>query len=463
MMWPMIAPDVGARDEPEPHGFSRDRLRWLVRLRWVAMSGVLVVALTTLFGVVEGPSVEVLFAVVIVGSLANLWLDRAARRGPEPSRAAPLAHAALDLALLTTVLWATGGISTPFIGFYLFHVVLMATLGGPRATVLSALLTLGFVGVLAVLDAIPVTRISVWEPPPLVDVATRTLGYVTLLGGITYLVAHAAKELRHRERALSKAREKRADEERRLLVAERLASLGRVSQGVAHELNTPLATIRTLASDMLEALGALRERSSTFEEVVADLGESASIIRDETQRMGRVTQSLLKGGDLVDLPVREDVSLREVADRARALVLAGRRSRAMVIIDPSVWPISLETDPDRLLQVMVNLVQNAVDAVREDGTEVIIRASRSDGALEIRVEDDGPGLSAEMEGRLFEPFATTKPPGEGTGLGLYASHMLVETLGGALELEPRPPRGTVATIRFPQVASVAGEAHRPSS
>jgi two-component system, sensor histidine kinase RegB len=463
MLWPMIAPDVDVRDEPEPHGFSRDRLRWLVSLRWVAMSGVLVVALTTLSGVVEGPSAEVLFAVVVAGSIANLWLDRAARRGPEPSRAAPLAHAALDLALLTTVLWATGGISTPFIGFYLFHVVLMATLGGPRATVLSALLTLGFVGVLAVLDAIPVTRISVWDPPPIVDVATRTLGFVTLLGGITYLVAHAAKELRDRERALSRAREKRADEERRLLVAERLASLGRVSQGVAHELNTPLATIRTLASDMLEAIDALRDRSSSFEEVVADLGESASIIRDETQRMGRVTHSLLKGGDLVDLPVREDVSLREVADRARALVLAGRRSRAMVIIDPSVWPISLETDPDRLLQVMVNLVQNAVDAVKEDGTEVVIRANRTDDVLEIRVEDDGPGLSAEMEGRLFEPFATTKPPGEGTGLGLYASHMLVETLGGSLDLEPRPSRGTSAAIRFPLVASVPHEAHRPSS
>src|SRR5690606_28071471 len=120
-------PDAHERDEPESHGFSRDRLRWLVRLRWVAMSGVLLVALAALTGVVVGPSTVMLFAVVVVGSLANLWLDRSARRGPVPSRAAPLAHAALDLALLTTVLWATGGVTTPFLGFYLFHVVLMAT------------------------------------------------------------------------------------------------------------------------------------------------------------------------------------------------------------------------------------------------------------------------------------------------------------------------------------------------
>src|SRR5690606_18418905 len=169
-----------------------------------------------------------------------------------------------------------------------------------------------------------------------------------------------------------------------------------------------------------------------------------------------------KGGDLVHLRVRDEVPLREVAERARSLVLAGRRSRAMVIIDPSVWPITLETDPDRLLQVMVNLVQNAVDAVKDGGSEVVVKARRSSGSLEIRVEDDGPGLSPEIEGRLFEPFATTKPPGEGTGLGLYASHMLVETLGGMLELAPRPSRGTIARVTFPLVAPGPEEEHRQS-
>lgn len=448
--------------DPEEIGFSRARLRWLVKLRWVAMSGVFLAGLTTLFGVVEGPSAPVLFGVANVGVLANLWLDRSARRGPVPSRAAPLAHAALDLALLTTVLWALGGVETPFFGFYLFHVVLMATLGGPRATVLTALLALGFAVLLAVLDASPYTRIATWNPSPAMDVATRAFGFVMLLGVITYLVAHAARELRDRERALSLAREKRAHEERRLLVAERLASLGRVSQGVAHELNTPLATIRTLASDMLEAIVSLREGRSSFDEVMDDLEESASIIRDETQRMGRVTQSLLKGGDLVEVRVRPEVSLREVAERARSLVLAGRRSRVMVIIDPSVWPVTLETDPDRLLQVLVNLVQNAVDAVREGGSEVVVAAETQSDALVIEVMDDGPGLHPEMEGRLFEPFATTKPPGEGTGLGLYASHMLVETLGGRLELERRPERGTVARLTLPRVAPAAHEGHRLS-
>ena len=160
--------------------------------------------------------------------------------------------------------------------------------------------------------------------------------------------------------------------------------------------------------------------------------------------------------------MRPEVSLREVAERARSLVLAGRRSRVMVIIDPSVWPVNLETDPDRLVQVLVNLVQNAVDAVREGGSEVVVAAETQSDALVIEVMDDGPGLHPEMEGRLFEPFATTKPPGEGTGLGLYASHMLVETLGGRLELERRPERGTVARLTLPRVAPAAHECHRLS-
>src|SRR5690606_18201962 len=152
--------------DPEEIGFSRARLRWLVKLRWVAMSGVFLAGLTTLFGVVEGPSAPVLFGVANVGVLANLWLDRSARRGPVPSRAAPPAHAALDLALLTPVRWALGGVETPFFGFYLFRVVLMATRGGPRATVLTALLALGFAVLLAVLDASPYTRSATWNPSP---------------------------------------------------------------------------------------------------------------------------------------------------------------------------------------------------------------------------------------------------------------------------------------------------------
>ncbi|HEY2734835.1 MAG TPA: ATP-binding protein, partial [Polyangiales bacterium] len=240
--------------------------------------------------------------------------------------------------------------------------------------------------------------------------------------------------------------------ERQLLLAERLSSLGRVAQGVAHELNTPLATIRTLAADMGVALEALRGAGlDERETLLLDLGESAALIHEETGRLGRITHALLAGGDLVRARIDGAVTLSAALERGCALVLAGARRTTHVEIDPSVERISVVADPDRLVQVIVNLVQNASDAVRERaGGRVRIAARREpSGQVAIRVEDDGPGIAVAIQARLFEPFATTKPQGEGTGLGLYTSYMLVQAMHGSLVLENRREGGACATLRLP--------------
>jgi C4-dicarboxylate-specific signal transduction histidine kinase len=250
--------------------------------------------------------------------------------------------------------------------------------------------------------------------------------------------------------------------ERRLLHAERLASLGRVAQGVAHELNTPLATIRTLAADMREAIRSL----GGDEALQSDLAESAALIRDETERLGRITHALLTGGTLPPLRLDLAAPLLPIVERARSLVFAGVRVGGPELhIGDSLHEMLVAVDPDRLLQVLVNLLQNAVDANREvGGRSVWISAEQVDSLVEIVVEDEGSGLQPEMQGRLFEPFATTKPPGEGTGLGLYASYMLVQTLGGDLTIENRDPCGVIARVRLPagtsSLAKKAGLHHR---
>ena len=244
--------------------------------------------------------------------------------------------------------------------------------------------------------------------------------------------------------------------EQQLLLAERLASLGRVAQGVAHELNTPLATIRTLATDMREALRALRAHetpSPEREKFCADMDESAALVADETRRLGRITQSLLAGGDLVRPTFDGQVRLAAVVERARALVFAGVQDGPEVRVDADVDELSVAADPDRLVQVLVNLLQNAYDAVREQGAQVAIRACRQDGVVSLIIEDDGAGVDPAMRARLFEPFATTKPPGQGTGLGLYTSYMLVHAMAGSLTLEPRESGGTRATVRLPEAAT----------
>lgn len=542
--------------------FSHERLRWLIQLRWGAMAGTFVAAAAA-FWVVPGALWQVMVAMGVVGLAYNLYL---ASRLDETIDSALASRDALrqalgDLLILTVCLWAAGGVACPFIGFYVFHVALIAILGGPRWTVIAAATSLLGAGLLALPDFFPALPGGTWNPVPPFDVAADVAAFVITLGGAAYIVTHSVRELRDRERALEAARDraaleyqllsntldeleaglevvdangkvlwrnKRAEElavetsleewecpgehrpcekdvegicpvasaregesgrcrfaaridgrervyemmvfpidesdpgrvmnlyidrtqamlaERQLVLAERLASLGRVAQGVAHELNTPLATIATLAADMRQALGEL----TANDDLVRDIDESAKLIRDETGRLGRITQALLAGGDLVRARIEGPIPLSAAVERAKAIVCAGVRRDSDVRIDESIATFEVSVDMDRLVQVLVNLLQNALDASRErGGSSVRVSASRDASQIVLDVEDDGPGVSDAIRERLFEPFATTKPPGEGTGLGLYTSYMLVQAMGGQLSLESRDEGGARARVRLPR-------------
>ncbi len=110
------------------------------------------------------------------------------------------------------------------------------------------------------------------------------------------------------------------------------------------------------------------------------------------------------------------------------------------------------------MQVLVNLLQNAYDAVRESENAHVAVSARAWRRREVvlTVEDDGPGLATDIEHRLFEPFTTTKPPGQGTGLGLYTTYMLVRAMGGTVTLENREEGGARATVRLPASDGIAG-------
>ena len=546
-------------DSHERDDFTADRIRWLINLRWVAMVGVLVAAGLAFAGYFPGVAWPVLLFVVAAGAVYNYVLLRRAP-GPGVGKRAAVSQALVDLVMLTVVLWAAGGISSPFIGFYVFHLALIGILGGPGATLVATGAAFAGAGFLALSEWVPALRIGVWDPSPPWDTIGNVAAFTTTVGAAAYVVLHAVRELRDRERALARARDQAeleyqvisntldeleaglevvspdgkiewrnrlADQlapkptpddswecpvatrgcetqpaglcpvwrarddgaegrcrfnvgdkwyemlsfplastrdlpprimnlyvdrtrillaERRLLHAERLASLGRVAQGVAHELNTPLATIRTLAADMREAIRSL----GGDEALQSDLAESAALIRDETGRLGRITHSLLTGGTLPRLRLSSSAPLLPIVKRAQALVFAGVREAGPDLdVSESVRGLSVVADPDRLLQVLVNLLQNAVDANREAGGQSVwLSAEKRGSVVEIIVEDEGPGIDPEIEGRLFEPFATTKPPGEGTGLGLYASYMLVQTMGGDLTIENRDRGGASARLRL---------------
>ncbi len=547
--------------------FSADRIRWLISLRWVAMAGVLVATGFVVAGFFPGVAWPVLLLVVIGGSAYNYSLTRSILE-PRGGRSAAVSQALVDLVMLTIVLWAAGGISSPFLGFYVFHLALIGILGGPKATFVATAAAFSGTGFLALTEWIPALKIGTWDPISPWDTIADVSAFMMTLGAVAYVVLHAVRELRDREQALEGARDQAELEyqvisntldeleaglevvdaegriewrnrlaeqlaptpnqdgmwecpartrvcetdpagpcpvwqardqdtpgrcrfsagdrtyemlafplasrdegpprilnlyvdrtqmlhaERRLIQAERLASLGRVAQGVAHELNTPLATIRTLAADMREAIRSL----GADESLQSDLAESAALIRDETGRLGRITQALLTGGTLPRLRLETSAHLLPIVERAKALVFAGVRDGLELVVHDAVAEQTVSADRDRLLQVLVNLFQNALDANRENGRKSVWVSARRDGDMvELAVEDEGSGLQPDIEGRLFEPFATTKPPGEGTGLGLYASYMLVQTMGGELTIENRVRGGARARIRLPAGSDALAE------
>ena len=237
--------------------------------------------------------------------------------------------------------------------------------------------------------------------------------------------------------------------EQRHVMLERLATIGRAMQGVAHELNTPLTTMQTLAKDLRAAL----QETELPPAVRADVEESLDLIIEETRRCRSLTQSLLSTANESNRRRGQRQPLLDVAQRAIKLVGSGRFA---VEIDEISLDNSGEVDADRVLQILMNLVQNALaasDDVDDGAPRVKISAVVADSTVLVRVRDRGTGLPEPVRGRLFEPFVTTKP--EGTGLGLYTSQQLARELGGSLDLVDGASvdgggRGTLALLTLPR-------------
>jgi signal transduction histidine kinase len=251
--------------------------------------------------------------------------------------------------------------------------------------------------------------------------------------------------------ALSLDRTRAVHDQRRLMLTERLASLGRTVQGVAHELNTPLATIQTLGRDVVDAV----DTGGLPEAMRADLAESANMIVAEVQRCRRITHALLGRVERFDARDGAETSLVEAIERAAAVVFPSARHRVTLHFEPGTERARRPLDP--VVQIFVNLLQNARDAAPEG--HVTLSAERVLSAVVagvdlgeavcVQVRDQGPGFTEGAIKHLFEPFYTTKPPGRGTGLGLYTSYGLARSLGAELSLENHPEGGAVATLLVP--------------
>jgi two-component system, cell cycle sensor histidine kinase and response regulator CckA len=244
----------------------------------------------------------------------------------------------------------------------------------------------------------------------------------------------------------------------RLASNERLAQVGTLAAGVAHEINNPLAYVSVNLDLLAESLSRTAETPPC---------ELLTLVRDVQLGVTRIRDIVasLKKLSRVDEARRDPVDLGRVIEATVRIVGAELRGRAHLDVDlPPPAPIVLG-DEGRLCQVALNLLMNAVQALPSEraATNVIRVAARAEGDRAIlEVTDNGPGVPAEIARRIFDPFFTTKPVGEGTGLGLSVCHGIVSSLGGKLSFEDAPGGGARFRVELPLVARPAGEAGSPA-
>jgi len=238
----------------------------------------------------------------------------------------------------------------------------------------------------------------------------------------------------------------------RLLTSARLAAVGELAAGLAHEINNPLAYIGANLRALREYWNGLaeawredapkRDMSEVFDEGAAMLDDSLEGVERSAAIVRDVRVFSRGGGDR-----RERCDPNVLLERA--LRIAAPHLRERVRVERELGDVgAVDAAPSELERVFLNLVVNAAQAIAGAGT-IWLRTARYEDAVEIAIADDGAGIAPGLVDRIFDPFFTTKPVGEGTGLGLTISHEIVRRHGGSIDVSSEPGRGTEFRIRLP--------------
>ncbi len=300
-------------------------------------------------------------------------------------------------------------------------------------------------------------------------------------------VANQNDVLEQSNRELEQALRELKDAEVQLVQSERLAAVGELSAGVAHEVNNPLnfarnslVALRSYVQDLQDVaslvgglngsdaeslpihLAELERKKSEihFDELSGDLGELVGIVTEGLDRTSKLV------GDLRDfaaphrgerVPVDLNASLESTLQLTRYKL---RESGCEVKTELSAAVSPVLGDPSALNQVILNLLKNAAEALDGKGGGVLtVSTAEERGLVQVLVQDDGPGMDSSVKSRLFEPFFTTKKAGDGTGLGLSMCARIVHEHGGEISVESEPGVGTRVLVEFPALETSAGSAH----
>ena len=277
------------------------------------------------------------------------------------------------------------------------------------------------------------------------DYLTKPVEFDHLLGKIVQAYEKILGEKQKKEAAAYKARI-----EQQMIATERLAALGTLAAGVAHEINNPLAIINEAAGYLISLLQkselADMPRKAVFEKVLDKIETSVKRARAITHQLladVRKTESILAEVDVNQL-VDETVQLVRKEAQDKGIEVSVQTADGL----KPIW-----ADPNQIRQVLINLLSNATHATAQGG-RISIQVNPTDRGVSIAVIDTGIGIPKENLAKIFEPFFSTKSPDKGTGLGLFVTRQIVEKFGGSVTVDSRIGHGTQFTVQIPDQGKI---------
>jgi len=467
--------------------------RKMQKTRALVTSGCFLIGcLAYLTGAVQGHIAKVLPAIALMPVSSFLALKGMSRVAWSPAQTTA-SSLVLDVLVVSWVIFWTGGLSSPCLPFYLTPVMAASFRFGARGSVCFALLCLtGYL--FAGTEAPGGSPVAEGAPGLILRIAM-----LFAASGFGIAALHRKLERYRREKILRRDLEKANQDldlayrelksaQEQLLHTEKLASLGRLVAGVAHEINNPISFVYGnlihLESylDRLKALlafddglplepwlGAQREAAKAgidYDFLRQDLDQALSDCRNGTERVRRIVEALLRFSRMGKGVCRE-VRLSEPVENALC-ILRARLTQKITVVREVDSRATVAGDADELGQLFLNLLANAADAVAHGGTIRVRTVGRSGNdppcdPVVIEIEDSGPGIPEEHRSRIFEPFFTTKEVGQGTGLGLSIAYGIARRHKGEITVHSPRHGGSLFRVRLPAWREAGSNLSEPAA